>query len=230
MSDEGLPQLPPQAPPRPGGRLATAAGQAWKVLNSGIAIAMVSGIAVLLLTKCYESNQARSADLAKRRTDLERLLVELELRKDRLWVVCEQSLPAYRKAYNPLQQANNGKRAKAIVAGRSDTVTSDPAYQNFHLATLLSQAEMTAGLVPAQQKDLMEFTDLTDDGALGAMPDIFDKIRDPIETLELQLNSGQIPISQTENQARAPAAPAAATPQHVCYDAGTRTAAPAPRA
>ena len=226
MSDEGLPQLPPQPPPRSGGPLATAVGQAWKVLNSGIAIAVVSGVAVLLLTKCYEASQARSADLTKRRMDLERLLVELELRKDRLWVVCEQSLPVNRTAYTPQQLTNDGKRAKAIVAGRSDTVTSDPAYQNFHLATLLSQAEMTAGLVPVQQKDLMEFTDLTDDGALNATPDIFDKIRDPIETLEWQLNSGQVPIAQTENQTRARAAVAAPTPQHVCYDAGTRVAAP----
>jgi hypothetical protein len=230
MSDEGVPPLPSRPAGGPGGRLATTFGSLWKVLNSAIVIAVVSSIAVLFLTKWYEASQARSADLATRRADLERLLVELELRKDRLWVVCEQSLPKFRKTFTAQQQANNGERAMAIVSGRSDTVTSDPAYQNFHLATLLSQAELTAGLAPPQQaqpdprthqtpqQELMGFTDLTDQEALDRMPAVFDWIRDRIETLQTQLNLGQIPIPPTEHQARAVAMAVNPPPPGQCND------------
>ncbi len=200
--------LPP--PARPTAPLAAAAGSLWKALNSAFVIAVVSSVAVLLLSKCYEASQSRSTDLVKRRSDLERLMVELELRKDRLWVVCNQGLVGLQQ-YDKQQLADIGQRAKAIVGGRSNTVTSDPAYQNFHLATLLNQAEMTAGLSPTQQPILMSFTDLTDEGALSATREVFDEIRDPIETLELELNNGEIPISQTEHQTRNTAATVASS-------------------
>jgi hypothetical protein len=190
-----------------------------KVINSPIVITLISSVVVLLLTRSYEASQARSADLAKRRSDLERLVVELELRKDRLQIVCRQA--ADKKLFSTLEQANIGHRAKAIVAGGSNTVTSDPAYQNFHLATLLSQAEVTAGLQLTQRPELMEFTDRTDDSALASTARIFGQIKGPIRTIEQALNAGQIPIPQTEDEARpAPkaVAPSAAVKGDPCPD------------
>jgi hypothetical protein len=193
------PETKLQSPPM---RLVSSSLRAfWAFLNSGLFIAILSSIAVAVLTQCYAASQSRDAELSTRRTELSQLIVELDLRVARLGVISKQA--SQPKDFTVAQLSDIGHRAKAIVAGDSQTVTSDPAFHNFHMVTLLSRAETAAGLSLTNKQYLLSFTDYTDMVALHNSTMLYERLYPLVSYLEKHLASGDLPAVSSDPEKQA---------------------------
>lgn len=111
----------------------------WRVLNSPIAITLVSGLLIASITREYSARDAAQRDLEARRNKLAVALTEFQQRMayiqaaDRLW----KGRCDYPKA--------SEKEWEAITATGSYVPTS-PAYRNIHLNVVINEVEASAGI------------------------------------------------------------------------------------
>ncbi len=172
----------------------------WKGLNSAVFIASISGIAVALLTQWFAEQQAESEDMAARRTELSRDLVELELRTARLQVIQLQA--ADKTALTTDVRTRLGERAKAIVAGDARTVTSDPTYKDIHLLTLLGRAETAAGVKLSDKNYLPDFTDRDGADAVARTSYVLCRSYRLVLYLKGHFESGDFPLQVADADGR----------------------------
>jgi hypothetical protein len=172
----------------------------WTALNSALLITLISAVTAALLTHWFSDREAENSDLAARRAELSRDLVELELRTARLNVI--QAQGGDRRAFTPADLARIGARAKAIVSADAKTVTSDPSFKDIHLVTVLGRAETAAGLNLSDKSFLLDFTDRTDDAALALTPYILCRTNQLVFYLKEHFQSGDFPLSVSDRKQR----------------------------
>jgi hypothetical protein len=167
-------------------------GRIWAFFNSGFAIAVIGAGVAAILTALYTDRTANEADLASRRAELAKLVVELDLRLSRLRIVADQWND---RAHLPSLGLNNdGGRAVAIVGGSNGTITSETEFQNEHIASIISQAETDAGLPLTDKQYLFTFTDLENCAALAQTGYVLARIAPLVGYLKQAFVSRDIPI------------------------------------
>jgi hypothetical protein len=172
----------------------------WKGLNSALLITLISALTAALLTHWFADRQADSADMAARRAELSRDLVELELRTARLNVIAAQG--ADRKAFTTAEMTRIGERAKAIVSADSQTVTSDPSFKDVHLVTVLGRAETAAGVDLSDKGFLLDFTDRDPGAAVALTPNILCRTNLLVSYLKSHFQSGAFPLPLGDTKGR----------------------------
>jgi hypothetical protein len=173
-------------------RIGAFSGPIWTGLNSNFAIAVIGSSVAAILTASYADQTASSADLATRRAELTKLVVELDLRLNRLRIVGDQWND---RAHLPAAGLNNdGARAVAIVGGSNGTVTSATEFQNEHIASIISRAETDAGVQLTDKQYLFTFTDLENCAALSQTNYLLARIAPLVSFMKQTLASRDIPI------------------------------------
>jgi hypothetical protein len=165
----------------------------WRAANSALFISVMGSLLLAGLTDIYSTRQADSADLAVRRADLSKLVVELNLRLARLHLAAAQLQAKPPPPADALER--DGARTIAIVDGDQATVTSDPAFREEHLVSVLSRAELDAGVALTDKAYLLTFTDLVNCAALEQTPYVVARIQPLAYFLQTRLATGEIPIS-----------------------------------
>lgn len=155
-------------------------------------IAIVGAFVATMLTDRYSAQVANNTDLASRRAELEKLVVELDLRVKRLEVIRGQSADSQHLTAANL--SNDGARAIAIVAGNSDTVTSTSEFKNEHVASILSRAESDAGVDLTDKAYLLYFTDLVNCSALEQTAYVVERLTPLVSYFEKYLIDREIPV------------------------------------
>ena len=172
----------------------------WTFFNSALFITLFSALIAALLSHAFSDRQAESEDLAARRAELSRDLVELDLRTARLNVI--QAQWGDRAAFTPAEISRIGERAKAIVSAAGQTVTSDPSFRNVHLVTLLGRAETAAGVDLSDKGFLLDFTDRTDDAAVALTPYVLCRTNQLTFYLKAHFQAGEFPLKVADRKQR----------------------------
>lgn len=175
-------------------------GRLWTFLNSALFITLISALTAALLSHGFADRQAESEDMAARRAELSRDLVELDLRTARLNVI--QAQWGDRAALNAAELSRIGERAKAIVSVEGQTVMSDPSFRNVHLVTLLGRAETAAGVDFSDKGFLLDFTDRTDDAAVALTPYIMCRTNQLTFYLKAHFQAGDFPLKVSDRKGR----------------------------
>jgi hypothetical protein len=175
--------------------------QLWTGLNSALLITLISAVTAALLTHWFADREAENTDMAARRAELSRDLVEIQLRMARLIVIEGQG--ADRKAFMSAAMTRIGKRAVAIVSADAATVTSDPSFKNVHLVTVLGRAETAAGLNLSDKSYLLNFTDRDPAAAVALTPNVVCRLNELVFYLTKRFQSGEFPLRIADKTSRA---------------------------
>ena len=171
--------------------LALFAQRVWAVINSALFIAVMASAVLAALTNWYALRQSSDSDRQLRRAELVKLLVELDLRIARLKIAADQTTINVAPAAEVLKTVGN--RSIAIVDGDLLTVTSNPAFRNEHLVSLLSRAEFDAGVALTDKNYLITFTDLNKCAAARQVKYVYGRLKPLVFFLESRLADGSIP-------------------------------------
>jgi hypothetical protein len=165
----------------------------WSLLNSTITVAIVGGVLAAALTHWYSRLEASAADLASRRNELRKIVVELDYRLMRLKLVGEQWDARAQLPKDVLTRA--GERAIAIISGDNDTSTTAAEFKGSSVISLLSSAESDAG-VPWTDKDfVLTYSDLINCAAATQANYVYMRLSPELEYLKQELAGGRLPIA-----------------------------------